>query len=33
MKTTERTNYIPDYEQLFFDGRGEQPNGDKKRSA
>lgn len=33
MKTTERTSYIPDYEQLFFGGRGEQPNGEKKRSV
>ncbi len=33
MKTAERTNYIPDYEQLFFENRGDRSNDKKKRAA
>lgn len=33
MKTAERTNYIPDYEQLFFENRGDRSGDRKKRAA
>ncbi len=33
MKTAERTNYIPDYEQLFFENRGDRSSDKKKRAA
>lgn len=33
MKTAEHTNYIPDYEQLFFESRGDEPGDKKKRKA
>lgn len=33
MKTAERTNYIPDYEQLFFENRDNKSGDRKKRAA